>query len=147
MPALIRWNPVRTMTLSDAMERVLADNWFRPVARNWAPVDTLALDVYEVDDTFVVKAAMPGVKAEDVDIHIEDGVLTLRGETKREEQVENTRYHWQERWYGEFERSVRLPSQVNASNIEANLKDGILTVTVPKAEEVKPKKITVNVDA
>jgi HSP20 family protein len=147
MAALIRWNPVRTMTLSDAMERLLADRWVRPaVASDWAAVDTLALDMYETDDAYVVKAPVPGVKPEDVDVHIEDGVLTLRGETKREENVENARYHWQERWYGQFERSVRLPSQVDASKVEANLKEGILTISVPKAEEIKPKKIDVKVE-
>jgi HSP20 family protein len=102
--------------------------------------------MYETDDAYVVKAPVPGVKPEDVDVHIEDGVLTLRGETKREENVENARYHWQERWYGQFERSVRLPSQVDASKVEANLKEGILTISVPKAEEIKPKKIDVKVE-
>ena len=147
MAALIRWNPVRTMTLSDTVERFLTDRWVRPAtAWNWAAADTLALDMYETDDTYVVKASLPGVKPEEVDVHVEDGVLTIRGETKREENVENARYHWQERWYGQFERSVRLPSQVDTSKVEATLKDGILTVHIPKSEEVKPKKIDIKVN-
>jgi len=146
MAALIRWNPVRTMALSDAVERLLSDDWFRTAApENWVSADSLTLDVYETDDTFIVKASLPGVKPEDMDIHIENNVLTVCGEARQEEKAENTRYHWQERWFGRFERSVRLPSLVDADKVEANLKDGVLTVSIPKAEEVKPKKVTVNV--
>ena len=147
MAALIRWNPVRTMALSDAVERLLADDWFGTAApENWVSADTLALDVYETEDAFVVKASLAGVKPEDLDIHIEDNVLTVRGEARQEEKGENTRYHWQERWFGQFERSVRLPSQVDADKVEANLKDGVLTVSIPKAEEVKPKKIEIKAE-
>jgi HSP20 family protein len=135
------------MTLSDAVERFLTDHRVRSTrAGNWAAAGMLALDMYETDDTYVVKAALPGVKPEEVDVHIEDSVLTIRGETKREEPVENARYHWQERWYGRLERSVRLHAHVDASKVEASLKDGILTVHIPKAEEAKPKKIDVKVN-
>jgi len=134
------------MSLSDTVERLLENGYCSPMMpQNWVPVDTLALDVYETDDAFVVSASLPGIKAEELDVHVEDGVLTVRGETKREEKVENARYHWQERWFGQFERSIRLPSHVDAGKVEATLKDGVLTVHVPKAEEVKPKKVAVNV--
>jgi HSP20 family protein len=146
MDALIRWNAVRTMSLSDAVESFIADDWFNSMASaECCTADALALDVYETDDAFVVKASLPGVKPEDLDVHVEDNVLTVRGEAKEEEKVENARYHWQERWFGEFERSVRLPSQVAADKVEANLKDGVLTINVPKAEEAKPRKVSVNV--
>ncbi len=145
MAALIRWDPVRPVSLSDAVERFLENSWWGPATVCEDCPDALALDLYETADKYVVTAALPGVKAEEVDVHVENDELTIRGESKREEKGEEARYHWQERWYGQFERRVLLPTHVVADKVEANLKDGVLTIEIPKAEEVKPKRVTVNV--
>lgn len=145
MPEIIRWSPART-TLSDAVERLLENDFFGPVMPAYGvAVDELALDMVETANAYVVKATLAGVKPEDLDVHIEDGELVIRGEVKREEKAEEGKYLWSERYYGEFERRVCLPSEVDADKVAANLKDGVLTVEVPKAEAAKPKKVTVNV--
>lgn len=108
---------------------------------NWG----LALDVAENDDAFVVTASVPGMKPDDLDITITDNVLTIKGEYKADETIEEEQYHIRERRYGSFGRSITLPVAVNADEVDANYENGVLILTVPKAEEVKPRRITVKV--
>jgi HSP20 family protein len=108
------------------------DRWFSP-----------SVDVSESDDAITVKAEMPGMKKEDIDIAISEGLLTLSGEKKDEQEEKKENYHVRESRYGSFRRTVRLPAGVEADQIDANYKDGILTVSVPKSEKAKSKKIEV----
>jgi len=107
--------------------------------RMWAP----ALDISERKDAYVVTVEVPGIKADDLDITLEDGLLTIKGERRFTQESSEQQFHRVERRYGSFRRSITLPSQVQAEQIEASFEDGVLEVTVPKAEEAKPKKITV----
>lgn len=97
----------------------------------------------EQDDAFIVKASIPGVPADDVEITLTDNVLTIKGEMKDDKEVKETNYHLHERRFGSFMRSVTLPTSVDADKIEAVNENGVLTLTLPKAEAVKPKKIEV----
>ena len=142
-----RWEPLsRAMSLREAMNRLLEAGVFPlDLPWNWEATGTFALDMYETDDAFVVKAAVPGIKPEDIEIDISNNVLSIRGESREEEKVEGARYHRLERRYGRFERTVVLPTRTDIANVDAVLKDGILTLTIPKLEEAKPIKITVKV--
>lgn len=104
---------------------------------------SLALDVHEDEHQYEVKASLPGVKPDDIDVQLEDGVLTISAETRFEKKEETARTLIQERRYGRYTRSLRFPQAVNTDNIEADYVDGVLTVIVPKAEESKPQKIAV----
>jgi len=106
---------------------------------------SLALDVAEKDDNFLVKASLPGIDPEDLNVTLEDNVLTVQGEVKKDETIEEESYHIRERRFGSFSRSLRFPVPVNAAKIEAEYENGVLTLTVPKAEEVKPKRIEIKV--
>ena len=110
------------------------------VQHAWAPV----LDVQEDKDNFRVRVELPGLKREDITVSIEDGTLVISGERKTETADEGTEVHRQERYYGKFSRALTLPSAVAADQVKAAYKDGILTVTLPKAEEAKPKQIVVS---
>ena len=106
---------------------------------------SLALDVAEKDDNFLVKASLPGIDPEDLNVTLEDNVLTVQGEVKKDETIEEESYHIRERRFGSFSRSLRFPVPVNAAKIEAEYENGVLTLTVPKAEEVKSKRIEIKV--
>jgi HSP20 family protein len=103
-----------------------------------------AVDIYEDKDSFVVKAELPGMKKEDIDVSLHDGSLSISGERKGE--MENAEVYRSERFFGRFQRTVILPTPVNTAGINAQYKDGILTVTLPKTEEAKPKQIDVQVN-
>lgn len=105
---------------------------------------TVALDVYEDADSIFVKAELPGMKKEDIDISLHDGCLSISGERKSETNREDAEIYRAERFFGRFQRTVTLPTSVAADKVKAQYKDGILTVTLPKAEEAKPKHIDVN---
>ena len=105
----------------------------------WAP----AIDVIEKEDQFLVKVELPGVKEEDVNVTVTSGTLTIEGEKKAESEVLKKGYYYRETSYGSFSRSITIPSTVDASKIEANCDKGVLEITLPKAPEIKPKKITV----
>jgi len=104
------------------------------------------VDIYEDKDNFVVKAELPGMKKEDIDVSLHDGSLSISGERKSEQKWEDAEVHRAERFFGRFQRTVALPSAVDAGKIKAQYKDGVLTVTLPKAEEAKPKQIDVQVN-
>ena len=141
---LTRWDPIQEMlSLRNAMDRMLdtnynnLDNTSRPLA--WG----LPLDVSETDDAFVVKASIPGVNPDDVEITFTDNVLTIKGEVKGEEEIKDAHYHLRERRYGSFVRSVSLGSRIDNDKIKASYENGVLTLTLPKASEVKPKRIAI----
>ena len=144
MANLVCWDPYREM---DGMSRLM-DRWFRDIPRVWVDEADGAegyvpLDLYETDNEVVVQAALPGVKLEDIDIQISGDTLTIRGETKHEEEEKKRDYYRQESWYGSFARSVALPVQVDADRADAVFENGVLKLTIPKAEEAKPKTIKV----
>lgn len=143
--SITRWEPFRDLiSLREAMDRLFEESWVRPRAGWFLPTEgTLAVDIYETDDDVVVKTAVPGVKPEDIDITISGNTLTIAGETKAEEKVEEENYIRRERRYGRFSRSVTLPSGVQGEKAEATFEHGLLTLTIPKAEEAKPKVIKV----
>ena len=129
------------------MDRLFEDS-FVPHAERWPSVADggfLPVDVYETEDTVVVEAPVPGLKPEDVDISIAGDTLTIRGESKFEEKVERENYIRQERRYGSFCRAVALPEGLDRNQAEAGFENGVLKVTFPKLEEVKPKSIKVKV--
>ena len=148
--ALMRWRPTREqLDVREEMNR-LFDGFFTgwPERRSgllegeWAP----SIDVAETDEEVVVTAELPGIKQDDVDITITDDVLTLKGEKKEENEVKDKNYHRIERSYGRFQRSISLPTGVQGSKAKAAYKNGVLQVTIPKAEEAKPKQIKINVE-
>jgi HSP20 family protein len=108
----------------------------------WAP----AVDLYEEKDNLIVKAELPGMKKSDIDVSLHDGALTISGERKSEREEKDGETYRSERFYGRFQRSVMLPTPVAADKVNASYKDGILTITLPKTEEAKPKQIEVNVN-
>ena len=103
------------------------------------------MDIFENDGNLVLKAELPGIDPKDVDVHVENNVLTLRGERKFESEVKREQYHRVERAYGTFSRSFTLPNVVDTDNIKAEFKDGVLRVTLPQREEAKPKQIQVQI--
>jgi HSP20 family protein len=146
MAHLVRWEPFRDLiSLREAMDRLFEESFIRPRAGWLAPLgaEGLAVDMYETDQDVVIKSSVPGVKADDIDITITGDTLTIKGETKTEEKVEKANYIRQERRYGAFSRSVTLPTSIVAEKAKAEFENGVLTLTLPKAEEVKPKAIKV----
>ncbi len=144
MSNLTRWEPVREMmTLREAMDRLFDDAFTRPLSLRDSGWSAPAVDMYQTDDEVVVKAALPGFKANDVQINVTGDLLTIRGESKHEEEQKDKAWHIREQRWGTFERSIALPTSVVSDRADANFENGILTITLPKAEEVKPKTITV----
>lgn len=146
---LVRWEPMREMlSLREAMDKLFEDSFVGP---RWASLwsgdgaATLAMDVYETGDALVVSAPVPGIKPEDVEITITGNALTIKGETKAEEREEQGDYIRQEVRYGSFQRTVELPVEVQSDKAEAVFENGMLKLTLPKAEQVKPKSIKINV--
>ncbi len=143
MSNLIRWEPMREMvTLREAMDRLFDDSFTRPfgLTDGWRGP---AIDMYQTDDEVVVKAALPGMKADDVQINVTGDLLTIKGEMKEKNETKEKNYHVREQHWGAFERSLALPTAVVSDKAKAEFEDGVLTITLPKAEEVKPKMITV----
>jgi len=149
--AIVRWEPFRDLvTIQDRMNRIFEDA-FRGQGRasgeedwlggSWAP----PVDIYEHDGNLVLKAELPGIDPKDVDVRVENNVLTLRGERKFDGEVKRESCHRVERAYGTFSRSFTLPNVVDTQAIKAEFKDGVLRVTMPKREEAKPKQIQVQI--
>jgi HSP20 family protein len=148
--AVVRWEPFRDLlTLQERMNRMFnesyrgrgasEDDW--SLGGSWAP----AVDIYEHEGNIVLTAELPGVDPKDVDVRVENNVLTLRGERKWNTDVQRESYHRVERAYGSFTRSFTLPNVVDTTNIKADFKDGMLRLVLPKREEAKPKQISINV--
>ena len=144
MSNLIRWEPAREMmTLREAIDRLFDDAFTRPLSlggNNWS---IPAVDMYQTDNEVVVKVALPGIKADEVQLNVTGEVLTIKGETKQENETKEKAYHIREQRWGTFERSLVLPTEVVADKAKADFENGILTITLPKAEEVKPKTINI----
>jgi HSP20 family protein len=150
--AIVRWEPFRDLvSIQDRMNRIF-DDAFRGTSRTageddwalggaWAP----AVDIFEKDGSIVLKAELPGVDPKDVDVRVENNVLTLRGERKFESEAKREQYHRVERAYGSFSRSFTLPNVVDTEHIKAEYKDGVLRVNLPQKEEAKPKQISIAV--
>jgi HSP20 family protein len=149
--AIVRWEPFRDLVnIQDRMNR-LFDEAFRGTPRageedwalggSWAPL----VDIYEHEGNIVLKAELPGIEPKDVDIRVENNVLTLRGERRIDTEVKREQYHRVERAYGAFSRSFTLPSVVDTEKIKAEYKDGVLRMTLPTREEAKPKQINIAV--
>ena len=146
--AIVRWEPFRDLlSLQERMNRLFdesyrgrqgAEDW---AAGNWAP----AVDIYEQNGNIVLQAELPGMDPKDVDVRVENNVLTLRGQRKLEESVKQENYHRVERSYGSFTRSFTLPNVIDTEKIQASYKDGVLRLTLPTREEAKPKQIAINV--
>jgi len=146
-PELTTWSPFdRLATLREEVNRLL-DGDMAAVSREsglfsgWNP----ALDVHQDKDNVYVKVELPGMKKEEIDISLHEGMLTISGERKQESEVNEGDTFRSERFFGRFHRTVTLPTMVDGSRVKATYKDGILTVELPKAEEAKPKQIQVNV--
>jgi HSP20 family protein len=124
------------------------DDVFYPINRDevelsmgsWNPV----VDVYDNDDSIVIKAELPGIDKEGIEIDVKDRVLTLKGERSSESEVKDDNYYRRERSYGKFERAFNLPADVDPDNIKADYKDGVLKIDIPKPEEKKPRQITIH---
>jgi HSP20 family protein len=146
MANIVRWEPFRDLiSLREAMDRLFEESFIRPRA-GWLPplgTEALVVDMYETDQDVVIKSSVPGIKPEDIDITITGDTLTIKGETKAEEKVEKANYIRQERRYGAFSRSLTLPTTIVAEKAKAEFENGVLTLTLPKAEEVRPKTIKV----
>lgn len=142
--SVIRWDPFRNLTsLQDQMNR-LFESSFRghtdeSALTTWAP----SVDIYETENELVLKADLPEVAEKDIDIHIENNMLTLRGERKFEQKVKEENYLRVERAYGSFSRSFSLPNTVDTDGIRAEYKNGVLTVLMPKRAESKPKQVKI----
>jgi len=143
--SITRFEPFRGVSsLQNQINRLFNETFDRSEEGSltpWAP----AVDIYETEQELVVKADLPDVKPEDLDIRVENNVLTIRGERKFEKKVSEDKYLRVERAYGSFSRSFSLASTVNTEAIKADYKDGVLTLTIPKREEAKPKQIKVQV--
>ncbi len=143
MTTLVRWNPFTDMSALRGGMDALED--FAPI-RVWRTAEpaglTFPTDLFETDDDVVVQAVLPGIKPEEVEIAVREGILTIKGE-KHEQKTERDNYFRREIRYGAFSRSIPLPTRVNHEEAVAQFENGILTVTLPKAEEVRPKMIRV----
>ncbi len=142
MSDLNRTNPFsEMMTLRDAMNQLFAESFVSP--RRVAGQEYKPLDLYETEQEYVARLAVPGLKPDDFEITLQENILSVRGQTSEEKKDENVRYHVQEQHFGSFERTIRFPTVVDADNVAAELANGILTIRVPKAEAARPRRINV----
>ncbi len=147
MMNLMRWNPWREMvTLQNRFNRLLDDPFFRTERENAEDVGTWypAVDMFENDDSFVIKAELPGMEKKDISVDVKDRVLTLTGERNHDNEVKEKNYYRRERSYGKFQRSFMLPADVDPDKIKADFKNGLLKIEVPKPEGQTPKQITIH---
>ncbi len=145
--AMIRWEPFREMmSFQNAMDRLFEERFIRP-SHLWPELERgeLPVDMYQTANDVVIKAALPGVKPEEMDISITGDMLTIKGEHKEDQERKQEDYFYKEHRYGTFSRSIPLPVRVKSDKAEALFDNGVLTLTLPKAEEVKPKQIKVKV--
>ena len=139
--SLVKWDPFREFTaFNDRLGNFLGRNWDTPLSTTaWNP----SVDIFDNDNEVVFKAELPGLNAKDIEIKLENNILTLKGERKFEKETKEENYHRIEREYGTFSRSFALPAPVNVEKVTAEYKDGVLKVTLPKKEETKSKPIKI----
>ena len=141
---LVRWNPARDFdALWSTFDRVFDEEPRDAQPRSWG----LALDVTENDEEYIVQASVPGVSPDDIEITFEKNVLSISGESQADQSIRSEDYRLRERRFGSFSRSLRFPVEVNTDAVVADYEHGILTLRVPKAEAVKPKKIAVSINS
>ncbi len=148
--SMVRFEPFRELAqMQDRINRIFGDVYTRRYTDDvmqrgdWIPV----VDIFENNDQeIVLRAELPGIAKEDVDVRVENNTLTLKGERKREHEVKDDQYHRVERSYGTFSRSFSLPSRIDTDKVRADFKDGVLTITLPVKEEAKPRQISVSVN-
>ncbi len=148
--AIVRWDPFRELaTMQDRINRVFGEVYARRpeddlmLRGDWIP----PVDIYENEKgEIVIKAELPGMTKEEIDLRVENNTLTIRGDRKREAEVKEEQYHRVERTYGSFTRSFSLPGTVDSARVSADYKDGLLTVSLPLKEEAKPRQIQVRVN-
>lgn len=146
-----RWNPVEDlMTMREAMDRLINESFVSPrrILGAGSAVGRMAVDLYEKDDNYVLRAYVPGVKAEDVEINADRNTISIRAHVPSEAEKEEAKnYQWllHELGHGDVARTVELPVPIDANKIEANVEGGVLMLVMPKAEEAKPKQIKVNI--
>jgi len=145
--ALRPWRPFRELEDAERLLDHILGRPFLPIAWRQLAGDgwTPAIELLEKEDKFIVKADLPGMKREDIDVSVADDTLTIKGERKAEHEVKEEEYYCSERCYGSFFRSIPLPTAVDREHIEATYDNGVLEVTLPKAAEVKPKKVEISV--
>jgi len=143
--AIERWDPFQeAVSLREAMNSLLQESFVRPgSAAPQGGYSALPLDICETENDFVIKASLPGVKPDDVDITVQGGNLTIRGETRAEEDKKGEHWHFRERRYGGFQRTVSLTAPVDSDKAQAHYEHGVLTLTLPKSEAAKPKQIRI----
>ena len=145
--AIVKYNPIRDLrTMQDQMNRLLDMAWNREIGEDlregiWQP----PVDIYEDEESVVIKAEVPDIDQKDIEVRIEDNTLTLRGERKQNREVKKENYHRVERYYGQFQRSFTLPHSIDQEKVKAVCDKGVLTITLPKRAETKPKQINVEV--
>ena len=146
MTELVRWDPFRQMSaLRSELDRYFEEPFLRTpsIWQHEGVAFSLALDVAENDDEFLVKASLPGVSPDEIEVTLNENTLTISGKMTREEEREDTNYHLRERRFGSFARSITLPTPVDADKVEAVNENGVLTLKLPKVESAKPRKISV----
>jgi HSP20 family protein len=145
--AIVKYNPFRELrTMQDQMNRMLDMAWNREFGEElkegmWQP----PVDIYEDEHSVVIKAEVPDVEQKDIEVKIENGTLTLRGERKHSSDIRKENYYRVERYFGHFQRSFSLPQTIDQDKVQATCDKGILTITLPKREETKPKPISIEV--
>ncbi len=145
MSNLSRWQPVHEMmTLREAMDRLFDEAFTRPISATGG-LEMPSIDMYQTDHDLVVKAALPGINPDDVNISVSADVLTLKGDYKQEDEVKDAQYHIREHRHGMFERSIMLPASIQPDKARAEFDKGILTITLPKTEMVKTKTVNIKV--
>lgn len=147
---LIKWEPFpEFMSMRQTMDRMLEDSFVLPARLGGVlgRSPTLPVDIYQTPNEMVVKADLPGAKPEDVEVSITGDTLTIKGKSKDETEVKRDGYFLKERRFGSFSRSLTLPPGLNSDNVEAKFENGVLTLMIPKAEEVKPKQIKIKAAA
>jgi HSP20 family protein len=146
--ALARWDPMREMTtMREQMNRLVNEFFGRGggeeggwTAGAWTP----AVEIYDADDALMVRVELPGVAKENVHVELHENTLTLRGERKPDPQVKEGQYYRQERMYGPFQRTFRLPTPVDTEKVQATYRDGLLELRLPKSEAAKAKRVTIS---
>ncbi|MGA7828038.1 MAG: Hsp20/alpha crystallin family protein [Geobacteraceae bacterium] len=145
--AIVRYNPLRELRgMQEQMNRLLDLAWNREPGEElregvWQPL----VDIFENDDAVVIRAELPGVEQDDIEVKIEGATLAIRGERKQDSAVRQENYHRIERYYGPFQRSFLLPQTIDQEKVQAACDKGVLTITLPKKQLIKPKQITVQV--
>jgi len=143
MANLIRWDPLREVSeVRSLMDRAF-DDFFSRSPITFDGIGSIDINLLQTDDDVIVKASIPGVKPEDINISISGDTLTLRGEVKEDQEYKDANYHMREMRQGSFSRTMTLPVKVDSDKAKAEFENGILCLTMPKAEEVKPKTITI----